>query len=65
MTLLRGGSSLPPMCFPVLKIVVECGLERRGANSARKHEKMTQTIFFFHKGGGSAAAADLNKHDRT
>jgi len=42
---------------------VESGLERRGANSARKHEKMTQTIFF-HKGEGSAAAGvDLNKHD--
>jgi len=54
------------MCFPVLEIVVESGLERRGANSARKHEKMTQMIFF-HKGGGrggaTPAAVDLNKHD--
>jgi hypothetical protein len=61
MTLLRDGSSLPPMCFPVLKIVLESGLERRGVNSARKHEKMTQTIFFHKK--GAAAAVDLNKHD--
>ncbi len=57
-------SSLPPMCLPVLKIVVESGLERRGANSERKHEKVTQTIFF-HKGGGAAVAVDLNKHDGT
>jgi hypothetical protein len=64
MTLLRDGLSLPPICFPVLEIVVESGLERRGANSARKHEKMTQAIFF-HKGGGGGtpAAVDLNKHD--
>jgi hypothetical protein len=50
------------MCFPVLKIGVESRPERRGANSDRKHEKMTQTIFF-HKGEGAAAAVDLNKHD--
>jgi hypothetical protein len=62
MTLLRAESSLPPMCFPVLKIAVESRPERRGANSERKHEKMTQT-FFFHKGEGAAAAVDLNKHD--
>ncbi len=48
--------------FSGLKIGVESGLERRGANSARKHERMTQTIFF-HKGEGAAAAVDLNKHD--
>jgi len=43
---------------------VESGLERRGANSGRKHEKMTQTIFLDKAGGGAAAAGDLNKHDR-
>jgi hypothetical protein len=48
--------------FSGFEVGVEFGLERRGANSPRKHEKMTQTIFF-HKGGGTAAAGDLNKHD--
>jgi hypothetical protein len=48
--------------FSGFEVGVESGLERRGANSARKHEKMTQTIFF-HKGGAAAAAGDPNKHD--
>ncbi len=51
--------------FSGFEVGVEFGLERRGANSARKHEKMTQTIFFHKGGGGTTAAGDPNKHDWT